>query len=116
MNTININATIQYFILNNTYFIYDIIQKKQKEQKIIKFKNENMYINYLIDYIKENILKKYSNLKNLKINIEIYDKNNNIHKFILNILNYNQLKLYSLNKIIIIYIKEHDKIIFIGNI
>jgi hypothetical protein len=80
----SISGKVQYMLKNKTFFICNI---NIEQHNIIKFKNENIYINYVINHIKDNIIKKYSNLKHIKIKIEIFDRDNYIHQFILNVMN-----------------------------
>jgi hypothetical protein len=111
-----INAKIKYMLINKTFVINNI---DIEQRYIIKFKNENIYINYVINYIKDNIIKKYSDLKHIKIHIEIFNRDNYIHQFIVYAMNkiHNKLSYNNrYNRLIIIYIYENDNLIFIGNV
>ena len=110
-----ISGKVYYISIKNRYIIYniDILQKN-----IIKFKNEDIYINHMINYIKDNIIKNCFNLKNIKIKIEIFDKNNYIHNIIINVINklHNNQLNNQYNRLILIYIFENNNIMFIGNL
>lgn len=64
---------------------YHIADVKIIKHEVIKFKTTDLYINETINYIKDNIIKYYQNLKSVKIYINIFTKNNIIHRFIINV-------------------------------
>lgn len=104
-----IDGRIDYKLLTQKIII--------NRQYTIKFKNENIYINYMINHIKDVILRKYNNLNHIQIKIEIFNKYNHIHQFIINTL----LKLYNIdfihkNRLILICIYENNNLIFISNL
>jgi hypothetical protein len=101
------------------YIDYEVIKLNDIKKEIKYFKNTNTYFSYIIDYIKNNVIKHYPNLNLVKIQLNIFDKNNIIHRFIIkisnmiqDILNYKE-KIF-LCKSIIIYITYENKIIFAG--
>ena len=109
-----ISGNIKYILINKTFFINNI---DALQHNIIKCKNDNVYIHYIMNYIKDNIFKNYNNLKNIKIKIEIFNKDNYIHQFALAINNKLCNMFYNdYNRMILIFIYEYDKLIFIGNI
>ena len=107
-----INGVVNFTIFNKLFYIYKI---DIKSNSIYKFKNENLHINNIIDYIKDNIIKNYPNLNNIKIKIELFNKNSPIHKFIIDIINRLNINLYQYDRLILIYIYNNDDIIFVGN-
>ena len=107
-----INGVVNFTIFNKLFYIYKI---DIKSNSIYKFKNENLHINNIIDYIKDNIIKNYPNLNNIKIKIELFNKNSLIHKFIIDIINRLNINLYQYDRLILIYIYNNDDIIFVGN-
>ena len=91
------------------------------EHKIKYFTNTNLYIKSFIDYIKNNIIKNLENLNLVKINLEIYDKNNILHILIIKVTNiiHDLLKIknkISINKSVFVSVTYNDEIKFIGHI
>ena len=84
-----ISAKLQYISIRNTFIIYNIDTRKHN---IIKFKNENIYINHVMDHIKDKILKNYPSLKHIRIKIELFDQSNSIHCFIINVMKYGHIQ------------------------
>jgi len=87
-------------------------------KKRMYFKTERLYMYYVIDHIK-NILMKLPDLRKAKIYIKTFDKGNIIHQFILTIYDYiaDLLKMkFNMEHIIFIYIQYGNEIKFIGNV
>ena len=111
-------AKVKCFINKYDYQVSDVNIIKYQ---ICKFSNTNKYINTEINYIKDNIIKNCKNLKLVKIYINIYDKNNIIHRFILSVSNIisDLLKIkenINVYKSIFIFIMYENKILFCGNL
>jgi len=108
--------------------IYTIDSKDYKiehvyiiKHEIVKFKSSDLYINLMINHIKDNIIKNCKNLKLVKIFIDVFDKNNIIHRFMVNVSNIikDLLKLkgeLDFSKTIFIFIIDNNKLLFCGNL
>ena len=77
-------------------------------------------MNIIVNYIKDNIIKDCKDLKSVKVYMNIYDKKNIIHRFILAVSNIiaDMLKLknkINLKKSIFIFIMYENKLLFSGN-
>jgi hypothetical protein len=97
---------------------YKLERVTNLSKKRMYFKTESAYIYYVIDHIK-NILMKLPDLRKAKIYIKTFDKNNIIHQFILTIYDYiaDLLKMkFNMEHIIFIYIQYGNEIKFIGNV
>lgn len=104
-----------------TYFwqeyieLIDIINVKKK---FIECRSIDRYIHIILDTIKDNILRKFSNLNKLKINISKIEKNNIYHNFVLSVLNLmlfkNELLIdMNLDKLLFVMIWNGKKLVFI---
>lgn len=85
------------------------------------FKSTEKYINVIINYIKDNIIKYCDDLRKVKIYINIFDKNNIFHRLILNVSNIicDLLKIerqIDFKRTIFIFIHDKDKILFCANL
>jgi hypothetical protein len=45
------------------------------------------YIKRFVEFIKENVIRKYKDLDNISIRVKMFDKNNIIHRFMVNVVN-----------------------------
>jgi hypothetical protein len=85
------------------------------------FKSTEKYINVIINYIKDNIIKYCDDLRKVKIYINLFDKNNIFHRLILNVSNIiNDLlqieRQINFRRTIFIFIHDKDKILFCANL
>lgn len=99
----------------------DVSNVKIVEHKVVKFKTTELYINSIINYIKDNIIKYCNNLKSVTILINAFDQNNIFHKFIMTVSNIiNDLlqikEKINFKKNIFIIIIHENKLIFCGNL
>ena len=100
------------------YKVHNVTIMKYEKQK---FKSNDLYINKMINYIKDNIIKNCTNLKTVNIYINVYDKSNIMHKFIVNVSNiikdFLEIKgELNFSKSIFIFIMEENKLIFAGGL
>ncbi len=79
--------------LENDYHIDKIFDI---EKKIKFFKSDNEYIRYVIENMKDTVMRRYSELPKLKIKLAVFDKNNIVHRFIVNCI----MKLTDILKIV----------------
>ena len=89
--------------------------KNEKEYYI----NDIQYIKRFIEFIKQNIIKKLPNLNLVKVELNIYDKDNLLHSFIIKITNIicelQNIKLkLNLNKMIFVNIKYDNHVVFLS--
>lgn len=108
-------------LVKYTHPDYNISDVKITNNKVIKFKSTEIYINYMINFIKDKIIKYCKDLRYVKIYINVFNKDNIIHRFFLtvyNIINDLQKKKQIINfkKNIIIVVIENKKLKFFGNI
>ena len=85
------------------------------------FKSTEKYINVIINYIKDNIIKYCDDLRTVKIHMNIFDKNNIFHRLILNVSNIinDLLKIernINFKRTIFIFIHDKNKILFCANL
>jgi hypothetical protein len=40
-----------------------------------------------VEFIKENVIRKYKDLDKISIHVQMFDKNNIIHRFVINVIN-----------------------------
>jgi hypothetical protein len=116
MNNYCIECIVNY---SKSYDIYKFNEFNNIKKQKIYFKNFNLYIQYIIDYLKNNIIKDLQNLNLVEIYLEIYDKNNLLHKFIITIQKLlsdllNLKNQICINKSIFIHIIYENKIKFAG--
>lgn len=64
---------------------YDVSTIKNVKHKIISFKSEDEYIKHFIRHLKEKVIRNFSNLNDLTIILNIFDKSNIIHNLILTV-------------------------------
>lgn len=111
-----ITTNVRYMIRNPDYIISDVVINKDK---IYNYKNTEQYLNKIINYIKDNIIKHCKDLKSVKIYMNVYEQGNIIHRFIIAIskiiADLLKLKEDTHNKSIIIYIIYDNKLIFLGD-
>ena len=105
----------------NYDYDYQINDVKIIKYQIEKFKNTDQYINIMINYIKDNIIKFLQNLKLVKIYMNICDQKNIIHRFIISVSNIiadllNLKETLNFNKSIFIFIIYENKLVFSGNL
>ena len=107
---------------NKNDTIYELHSIDQVEKQMIQLKTEQHYIHLFVNFIKDNILKKYPDMTKITIIIKGFDKENRIHQFALSITTVlNDLYKYNicLNKSIFVCIMDKSvlpKLMFIGNI
>lgn len=131
------HLTEPFNIFYKIYYYYDLLNNINfhSYEKINNYKNNDIKyicsfetgINYIVNLIKECILRQFSDMTKIKIKVEKYDKNNNFHIFLQNV----QEKIYyqnnDINKnndtkidftqsIFINVYDENNKIFFIGTI
>ena len=98
---------------------YKVTDVKIIKDQIYKYKDIHQYLHSIINNIKDNIIKHCKNLESVKIDMNIYDQENIIHRFILAVSNIIaellRLKEFVINKSIIISIKYENKIVFCGS-
>jgi hypothetical protein len=116
--TDSVSCNVHYTEKYNDYNVNKLSDIKYEE---IYCNNCNIYIKSFIDYIKDNIIKKLENLNFVKIHLNIFDKNNILHRLIITVSNmaYDLLKIkkhISFNKSVFTYVTYNKKIVFIGNI
>jgi hypothetical protein len=111
-----VSSKVTYIIDPKDYKIEHVnIIKYEK----VKFKSTEIYINLMINYIKDNIIKNCKNLKLVKIFIDAFDNKNIIHRFMVNVSNIIKdfLKLngeFNFSKTIFIFIMDGNKLLFSG--
>ncbi len=121
-----------YQFLYKIYYYYDILKnfrlqsyekndinkyEKNYIKNIITFKG---FINYIVDVVKEYVLRKFKDVSKIKINVEHFDENNKLHSFIEmfhNKINDKKNIEGSVKKsVFIVVYDENDKIYFVGTI
>jgi hypothetical protein len=111
-----VSSKVTYIIDPEDYKIEHVnIIKYEK----VKFKSTEIYINLMINYIKDNIIKNCKNLKLVKIFIDAFDNKNIIHRFMVNVSNIIKdfLKLkgeLNFSKTIFIFVIDGNKLLFSG--
>jgi len=115
---IHIKSQVTYQIEPNDY---KIVKVNIIKQETLTFKSTDLYINIIINNIKDNIIKYCKNLKLVKIYIDAFDKSNIIHRFIVNVSNIIKdfLKIkgeINYSKFIFIFIMEGNKLLFCRNL
>jgi hypothetical protein len=106
---------------NEGYIDYEVSKLVNIIEELKYFTNTNNYIRSFIDHIKHNIIRKLPNLNSVQIQLNIFDKDNILHRFIIVISNIIQdllkyKKKINFSKSIIVSIEYENKLIFIGNI
>jgi hypothetical protein len=104
-----------------TYFwqeYIELIDISNFKKKFIECRSINRYIHIILDIIKDNFLRKFSNLNKLKINISKIEEHNIYHNFVLSVLNLmlfkNELFIdMNLDKLLFIMIWNGKKLVFI---
>ena len=116
-NLINCNIHYKY-----GFFDYEVENIQNIQHQIIHFKNSDHYIKIFIDNIKHNVIKKYPNLSSICVYLNVFDKNNVLHRLIITVSNmiHDILKLkkmfYCTNKTVFVSVSYENKIVFIGSI
>jgi hypothetical protein len=100
---------------------YEVLKLMDIKREIKYFKTTNSYINNFIDYMKCNVIKKLKNLNLVKIYLNIFDKNNILHRLIVNISNMlrDLLKYkekFTFNKSVFVAITYENKLVFTGRL
>jgi hypothetical protein len=108
------------YIVDGFYYKISKINILQQETIFYCEKVEH-YIKHFVDYIKENIIRKFKNLNLLEIEINTLNKNKIFHRFIVTISNMirdllNQKEKINLYDTLCIIIKYDNNIEFIGSI
>jgi len=49
-------------------------------------RDTNEYIKRFVEFIKENVIRKYKDLDKIRIRVKMFDKNNIIHRFMVNVV------------------------------
>lgn len=106
---------------NESYFDYEVSKLVDIKEELKYFTDTNNYIRSFIEHLKNNVIKKLPNLNSVKIELNIFDRDNMLHRFIIVISNMIQDLLRLKEKIcicksIIVSIKYENKLIFIGNL
>ena len=106
---------------NETYFDYEVSKLVDIKEELKYFTDVNNYIRCFIEHLKNNVIKKLPNLNSVKIELNIFDRDNMLHRFMIVISNMIQdlLKFkqkINLCKSIIVSVEYETKIIFIGNL
>lgn len=92
------------------------------KRELIYCKNEEQYIKSFIDFIKENIIRQFSDLNKIQIKLSILDDNNIIHNIIIKVYHTMtkllNLKITNINfyKSIFVIIYYEGKNVFMGSI
>ena len=110
------NCNVYY---NEGFFDYEVVKLIDIKNELKSFKNEEHYIKYFINYIKNKIIRNLPNLNLVKIELKVFDNYNILHRFILTVINMiedylHHTKNISLYKSIIACIKYENKIVFCG--
>jgi len=103
------------------YFDYEVSKLVDIKEDLKYFTDVNNYIRCFIEDLKNNVIKKLPNLNSVKIELNIFDRDNILHRFVILISNMIQdlLKFkqkINLCKSIIVSVEYENKLIFIGNI
>jgi len=103
------------------YFDYEVNTLVNVKEQVKHFTNTDQYIRYFIDYIKTKVIRPLPNLQSLTFQLNIFDQNNMLHRFILTITNMIQdiLKYkekISLCRSIIVSVTYKKQILFLGNV
>jgi hypothetical protein len=107
---------------------FDVKYKSKNDIKIeninknkLYFNNLKKFIDHIVEFIKMNVIKKFPKLNLIDIFISIHDHNNILHQIfvsinnlLLTLINYHEKINY--NKIIYIYVKYDNKIVWFSNI
>ena len=94
----------------------------QVETTLITVRNSEHRIHFFVNYIKDNVLKKYPDMKKITVTMKAFDKENRIHQFALSVTNMlNDLYKYNicLDKSIFLYIMQQGilpKLVFVGTL
>lgn len=96
---------------------YELKHVTNLSKKRIHFKTDEIYIRFVIHYIKK-ILMKLPDLRKVKIYIKTFDKNNIIHQLIVSVCDFiGSIYQIKINKdAIFIYVQYENEIKFIGTI
>jgi len=109
-----ITAIVFYYI---DYFGYRFVKANEIKEIEFSCETEKQYSHYIINNIKERVLKKLENLKNIDVSIKVYDDENITHKFIYSVFNENinpiPEKKLSKNYVVIV-VRQNQKTLFMG--
>jgi hypothetical protein len=101
---------------------FEIIKVSDIKKKIKYCTNSRQFIMSFVDMLKHHVIRLLPNINKVKLMIGVFDKNNILHRIIVDTYNIicNILKYENKNinyyKTIFIIIKYEDKIVFMGNL
>jgi len=100
---------------------YTVIKIVNVELHKLYFRSVQHYILSFIDHIKDNIMKQFTDLSLVSINLYTYDENNILHRFILKVTNLiqdflKQERKICFKKTVLVDVEYQGNIQFIGGI
>ena len=108
----NANYTQVDVYYRKIFYNYYLSKLDNIRQEKIYIKNDIDYINKYIEILKDRVIRKLPNVNLVKVELEIYDENNVLHKFIYTIQDLLEIKKISTNKLIVVCIKYNNEIVF----
>ena len=114
--------TIECVVYFNKGLIdHEVVKLVDIKKTVTRVNNVNSYIKIFIDKLKDTVIRKLPCLNLVKIELNVFDRNNILHRFIITISNMLQdlLKFkqkIDFNKTIIVCILYDNEMVFIGDI
>jgi hypothetical protein len=110
-----VSAIIFYYI--DYWNKYTFVKATEIKETEFFRETKRQYSHYIINNIKERVLKKLENLQNIDVSIKVYDDENITHKFIYSVFNENinptPEKKLSKNYVVIV-VRQNQKTLFMG--